>query len=174
MEKKKHEPTQYRCSTCGQVHDELPAFGFRTPYHYDILSDEAKKTIAEISDDFCIIRHPGQTDRFIRATLTIPINDACEDLDYGIWVSLSEKNFNEYLSEFHDYTSEKTYFGTICNKIPAYAESTIGLPVNVVTSPEGLRPELVPHQSKHALVDDWEKGITIEAAENRVEWMLKT
>ncbi|WP_159017778.1 DUF2199 domain-containing protein [Algibacter sp. L3A6] len=171
--KKKNKSTEFRCSTCGEVHDELPALGFKTPFHYDILNDKEKTEIVEIDDDFCVIKHPDQTDRFIRTTLRMQINDACEDLDYGIWVSLSEKSFNEYKSEFKDNTDGKTYYGTICNEIPDYEESTLGLHVNVVTKSNGIRPEIIPHKSEHKLISDWKKGILIEDAKNRVEKTIK-
>ncbi len=169
----KNKEMEYKCSVCGQVHSALPALGYNTPYHYDILTEEDKSEIAEISDDLCIIRHEDQTDRFIRTTLSIPINDACGDLDYGLWVSLSEKSFNEYRSEFKSNVEGKTYFGMICNKIPAYEESTIGLHVNVVTRSGGIRPELELHQSDHKIVKDWEIGISMEDAEKRVGRAMK-
>jgi len=31
-----------------------------------------------------------------------------------------------------------------------------------------MRPELIPHQSEHKLISDWENGITIEEAEKRI------
>lgn len=163
---------EYRCSTCGQVHDQLPALGFSAPYYYDVLSDQDKVEMAEISSDFCIIRHPEQIDRYIRATLTIQIMDACEDMDYGVWVSLSEKSFNEYQAEFKENTAGKTYFGRLCNAIPDYEETTLGLHVNVITRSEGFRPDLMPHQSEHLLIKDWKKGISIAEAEKRVEKVI--
>jgi len=116
--KKKQKTSEFKCPNCGQIHDELPALGFVAPYYYDMLSEKDKAAIAELTTDFCIIRHVEQTDRFIRTTLTIPINDACENLDYGIWVSLSEKSYEEYKSEFKNNVEGKTYFGMISNFIP--------------------------------------------------------
>ena len=171
--KKKEKPTEFKCSTCGKIHNELPALGFTTPFYYEALNEKDKKEIADISSDFCIITHEDQTDRFIRTVLTIQINDTCENLDYGIWVSLSEKSFNEYAADFKNSTEEKTYFGMICNDIPDYEESTLGLHVNVNTRKGGIRPEIIPHQNKHKLSTDWEKGISIVEAEKRVDQMKK-
>lgn len=172
MQKKKNQ-NEFQCPKCGQIHDRLPALGFATPFHYDILSDQDKNEIAEISEDFCIINHPEQTDRFIRAVMTLQVNDACEDLDYEIWVSLSEKSFDDYKSTFKSEAEEKIYFGTICNKIPDYEESTIGLHVDVKTCKGGIRPEIIPHQTEHQLIKDWEKGISIDEAERRVTQAMK-
>lgn len=171
-ENEKKKVNIFKCSTCGQLHDQLPAIGFTTPFYYDILSEEDKNSIAEISPDFCVITHSDQTDRFIRTVLTIQINDACENLDYGIWVSLSEKSFNDYRDTYKQELSSKTYFGMICNEIPGY-ESTLGLHVNVNTRNQGTRPEIIPHQSEHPLIKDWENGISIAEAEKRVADMMK-
>ena len=170
--RKSKNKDKFKCTKCGKVHDELPALAFMSPDYYSYLSDEDKKNMAELSEDFCIIRHPEQTDRFIRTTMTFQIVDACEDLDYGIWVSVSEKTFDDYKADFKNNIEGKTYFGRICNEIPEYEESTLGLHVNVETRANGIRPEIIPHQSEHDLIKDWEKGILISEAEQRVQNMM--
>lgn len=170
--RKSKNKKNFKCSKCGKVHDELPAIAFTTPDYYDYLNDEDKETIAELSEDFCIIKYPEQTDRFIRTTMTLNVTDACEDLDYGIWVSVSEKTFEEYKAEFKNNIEGKTYFGRICNEIPEYEESTLGLHVNIETRANGRRPEIIPHASEHELIKDWEKGITIAEAERRIQNLM--
>lgn len=167
--KKKISHNEYRCSFCGQIHKEIPALGFVTPYHYDILNEKDKAGLAEISEDFCVIRHPEQTDRFIRAVLSMPIHGTCETLDYGIWVSLSKESFEDYEENFQGVTGETVYFGMICNEINDYMESTAGLHVNVHVRSGGIRPEILPHQSEHQLIKDWKNGITSKEAEKRIE-----
>jgi hypothetical protein len=169
----KRKQTEFKCINCGKNHDELPALGFSTPFYYETLNEKDKEKIAEISSDFCLIIHEDQTDRFIRTVLTIPINGACENLDYGIWVSLSKESFDEYNSDFKNNAEEKTYFGMISNEILDYEVSTLGLHVNVNTRNSGIRPEIIPHQNEHKLIADWENGITIKDAIKRVERMKK-
>ncbi len=159
---------KYKCPKCGLEHDELPAIGFDEPYYFSILSNKEKAEITELSSDFCIIRHHDQTDRFIRAFLTIQVNDACEDLDYGIWVSVSEKTFNQYEAEFDNPSETRSYFGRISNEIKDYEQSTLGIHVNIETRLDGNRPELIPHESDHPLVAEWKSGITFIEAESRV------
>ena len=65
------ENIKYTCANCGQVHDEWPALAFDSPASYNVLPEATRKEIGELTSDFCIVRHPDQTDRFIRATLTI-------------------------------------------------------------------------------------------------------
>jgi hypothetical protein len=87
------DQTKYTCSNCGKEHEEWPALTYISSTNYDTLSEEDKQNIAELTSNFCIITHPDQTDRFIRCTLTQKLIDHCEDLEYGLWVSLSEKEF---------------------------------------------------------------------------------
>ena len=140
-----------------------------TPFHFDILSEREKNEIAEISEDFCIIHYPEQTDRFIRTIFSIPVHDTCETFDYGIWVSLSQESFEDYQNNFKIETIERTYFGMICNEIIDYSVTTLGLHVNVQVRKGGIRPEILPHQAGHQLIKDWENGISIEEAEKRIE-----
>lgn len=169
--KKKEE--KYVCLSCGKKHDELPALGFNTPYYYDILSDEDKEKMANISSDFCVITHPDQTDFFIRTTMTIPINDACEDLDYGVWVSVSQKTYDDYKANFKTNNPIQTYFGTICNEIRDYDTSTLGIHVNVNTRQNGSRPEIIPHLGEHQLIMDYNNGITFKEANERIQKAFK-
>lgn len=109
----------YTCTSCGENHEEMPAIGFTAPDPYNQLSEEERIAYqAECDSDFCIIRYPDQTDRFIRAVLPIPIIGHQETLEYGVWVSVSEKSFNDYQSHFHDNPENVVYFGMICNRCP--------------------------------------------------------
>jgi len=49
------EVYKYICSNCGQEHEEWPALSYSSPAHYNDLTDEEKKNIAELDSDFCII-----------------------------------------------------------------------------------------------------------------------
>lgn len=94
----------YTCTSCGEKHEDMPAIGFTAPDPYNQLSEEERIAYqAECDSDFCIIRYPDQTDRFIRAVLPIPIIGHEETLEYGVWVSVSEKSFNDYQSRFYNY-----------------------------------------------------------------------
>lgn len=157
------------CRVCGKEHVEFPAIGFDTPFYYDGLTQEEKQEIAQISTDFCAIEYSDQTDRFIRTVLSIPIVGSCERLDYGIWVSVSEKTWDEYRRNFAVDSEPKTYFGMISNELNDYQETTLGLYTDVKTQKNGLRPEIIPHQSTHPLVSDWKNGISLAEAERRIQ-----
>lgn len=161
----------FQCESCGQVHSEWPALAFNFPTAYHVLPDDLKNEIAEFSEDFCIINHPEQTDRFIRVVLVIPVNDHCENLEYGVWVSLSEKSFVDYISNFDNPDHEAEYFGWLCNDFPEYEIADI--PTTVVAIKGDNRPHIFPHEGfEHQLVHDFYNGISKVEAEKRINDMV--
>lgn len=163
----------YTCSSCGQVHDEWPALAFDAPTAYHELPESIKKEIAQLTNDFCIIQHSEQTDRYIRCTLTLKVIDHCEDLDYGAWVSLSEKSFLDYSENFNNSNHQGKYFGWFSNAIAEY-EMLESIPTTIFTRTDGLRPEIVPFKDfDHPLVHDYYHGISKAEAERRIGAMLQ-
>ena len=163
---------KYICSCCGQEHNKWPALTYSSPDNYNTLSQEDKETIAELDSDFCIIKHLDQTDRFIRCTLTQKVNDHCEDLEYGLWVSLSEKSFEDYSKNYNNENHETTYFGWLCNDISDY-EFNESVPMTVFTQKDNRRPLLVPHEDfNHQFVKDYYNGISKCLAEKRINNIL--
>lgn len=159
---------KYICSKCGQEHEGRPSISFDSPYHYGRLSEEDKQSIAKLSDDFCVIRHPDQTDRFIRAVLHQRIKDDCRTLDYGVWVSLSETSCTDYLDNYDNDHHDATYFGFLCNNLTGY-EHTLSIKCDVVLRGK-LRPEVIPHddQLDSEFVRDYYDGIPNDVAEQRI------
>lgn len=96
----KQNKIEFICSCCGKEHAEWPSLGYNAPVYYSYLPDEDKEAIAELSSVFCVIRHDGQVDRFVRVILKIKVHDSCLDLEYGVWVSLSEKSFEDYQGNY--------------------------------------------------------------------------
>ena len=164
---------QFRCNGCGKMHEEWPALAYLSPYHYDSLSEDEKND-AILTSDFCKISHEKGTDRFIRAVLIQKINDYCEDLEYGFWISLSEETFNDYEANYSNENHKTTYFGWLCNFIPEY-ENMLSIPLDVRTKKGNSRPEIFPHQNfDHPFVDDYYNGISKTEAERRINTMLSS
>jgi hypothetical protein len=162
------ELSKYICRCCGQEHDDWPALGFSSPTHYNDLTEEERSSMGELSSDFCEIRYPDETSRFIRCTITLKVNDHCEGLQYGIWVSLSEKSFQDYSDNYDNDNYEAKYFGWFSNELPSYVNTT-GIPTTVFTRHGNQRPEVVPYQDfHHPLVADFYNGISKAEAERRI------
>ncbi|OCA75753.1 hypothetical protein BBI00_10205 [Chryseobacterium arthrosphaerae] len=162
---------KYICECCGEEKEDWPALGYSSPYFYSCLSEEELKN-AELTSDLCTIEAPDDTHRFIRAVLVQEVIDDCRDLDYGIWVSLSEKSFNEYVENYDNKKFEAEYFGWLSTYLPDYDFSE-SIPTTVVVNNAIGRPFVFPHQShKHPFVDDFYNGITKEEAERRINRVL--
>lgn len=160
--------TKYICSCCGKEHEGWPAITYSSPSNYRGLTQEEKQQLAELTSDFCIIKHPDQTDRFIRCILTQKVIDHCESLEYGLWVSLSEKSFEDYSKNFDNENHQATYFGWLSNDLPGYKFDE-SIPTTVYTRTGNERPEIIPHESfDHPFVHDYYNGITKTEAERRI------
>ena len=169
---KKKKKDEFKCAECGEIHEGWPALGFWSPDHYMEVPEGERDDRTELSDDFCIIKNGDETYRFIRVTLTQKVVDGKEDLDYGLWVSLSEKSYNDYEANYDNTEHEVGYFGWLCNWIPGY-ESTLSIPVDVYTRTGNQRPYIVPHPDHaHQFVKDYADGITSHEAQRRVDEML--
>lgn len=166
------ENIKYVCECCGKEHEEWPSLGYSSPSNYNNLSAEEKESIAELTSDFCKIKYSDQTDNFIRCTLTQKVIDHCTNLEYGLWVSLSDKSFDDYTANFINENHEKKYFGWLSNCLPDY-ENTTNIPTTVYTKKGNSIPEIIPHHNfEHQFVKDYTEGITKKEAERRITQML--
>lgn len=172
--KKNNKTTDYVCSECGETHSDWPALTFKSPANYNFLSKQEQSELGKLDSDFCEIHHDDQIDRFIRVTLTLKVNDACENLDYGLWVSLSEISYSDYKVNFDNKNHETVYFGWLCSNIPQY-EDTMLIPCDVMTKSGNSRPQIFPHKNfDHPFVRDYYNGISKLEAEKRINEMKKT
>jgi hypothetical protein len=166
---------KYTCSCCGKEHDEWPALVYISPTNYEILSEADKDIIGILDTDFCVITHSNHTDRFIRCTLIQKVKDHCRDLEYGLWVSLSDKSFQDYYDNFSNDNHETKYFGWLSNDLPHYDFSRGSIPTTVFTKTGNSRPEIVPHKDfDHPFVYDYFNGISKKEAERRIKELLRT
>jgi hypothetical protein len=164
---------KFICDCCGKEHESWPAITYNSPGSYNNLSPQEKEEIAVIDEDFCVIKYADDhINRFVRCVFIQKVNDHCEDLEYGFWVSLSETSFKDYLDNFDNENHETQYFGWLSNYIPQY-EFSNSIPTTVVTKTGNNRPEIFPHKDfDHPFVKDFYNGITKEEAERRIQEIL--
>lgn len=84
-------------------------------------------------------------------------------LDYGVWVTLSEQNYEKYLSEFNNNNPEDSYFGWLSNRLP-YFPDTFNLKTMVHPRSGGQRPWIELEPTDHPLAQAFQHGITWEMA----------
>ena len=164
----------FTCTCCGNVHEGSPSFAFEAPGQYSSLSEEQKKLMGKLSDDFCTITHEDGTDYFIRTVLEIPIHGVLEPFTWGVWVSLSEESFSRYVETYDRPVEGEGFFGWLCNRPSVYPHGG-SLATDVVVQVGGLRPKLRLHHgsaSDEQLVVDQQQGISIARAQELAERAL--
>ena len=150
----------YRCSVCGETHDDLPDLGSDRPDPWwDIPEGERDRRIT-LTSDTCII---DDEDFFIRGVIEIPIHDAEHSFGFGVWVSQKRENFLKYL-EFPDSPEIGPFFGWLCTRIAYYPEDTFLLKTMAHFRGGHLRPAILLEPTDHPLAVDQREGITLEKA----------
>jgi hypothetical protein len=158
----------YYCATCGKHHDELPmSFGFAEPLPLLDIPKKERRRRCEHNDEICMI---DGKEFFIRGCLEVPVHDHNEPFVWGVWVSLSEKNFKRTINlwETPGRESEAPYFGWFSNRLPIYPE-TVCLKMHVHTRPVGKRPRIELEPTDHPLAVDQREGITMARVHEIVE-----
>lgn len=162
---------KYICKCCGKEQEDWPAIAYSSPSYYMNLTD-AELENAKLTSDLCVIEYPDEKNYFIRTVFVQEVKDSCQNLEYGVWVSLSEKSFNEYLDNYDNKNFEGEYFGWLSSFLPDY-QFTESIPTNIVVNNTIGRPFIYPHESfEHPFVDDFYNGIEKEEAERRIDFVL--
>jgi hypothetical protein len=150
----------FRCTVCGEVHDELPDVGSDRPDPYwDVPEDERERRI-ELTSDTCVI--DGE-DYFIRGVIQIPVRDHPDGFGFGVWVSQKRENFEAYVSE-PDSSEIGPFFGWLSTRIAYYAEDTMLLKTRAHFRGDSLRPLIELEPTAHPLAVDQREGITLQKA----------
>lgn len=152
----------FRCGQCEQTHIGLPAFAYRRPAHYFVLTDEERER-TWATDDFCVV---GEEHFFVRAVLEVPIIGRQARFEWGAWGTLSRDNFQRYWDTYDDLDQSKigAMFSWLASALYGYPD-TLELKCNFLPRDDGKRPliELQTDQD-HPLVHDQTNGIALERA----------
>ncbi|BCJ47338.1 hypothetical protein GCM10010168_70730 [Actinoplanes ianthinogenes] len=161
----------FTCRGCGRHHDGLPfSYGAQAPAHWsDHLLDDERSILDE---ETCVIQAEHY---FVRARLIIPVLDADQDFEWGVWVSLSRANFGRALDLWTTPGRERepAYFGWLCTQLPVYPVETLSLKTHVHTGPVGTRPHVVLSPTDpHPLAVEQRDGITTDRVRQIAETLL--
>jgi len=150
----------FKCSKCGEVHVGPPDLAFDSPFYYHAMSEEERRRSAVLTADTCVIE---DKEFFVRGILEIPVQDRDTTFAYGVWVSLSEKNFARYqeLFESTGRLEEPPYFGWFSNELPGYPD-TLNLKTHVHLRPYPSRPSIELEATDHPLALEQRNGISVD------------
>lgn len=154
----------YTCSCCDGVHEGLPpAVGFDAPaFWWEHMADAEGH---ELTSDTCVIPGVGL---FVRAVLRIPVLDAVDDFEWGVWVSQSQASFDRITSDEASEGDEPT-FGWLSNDLPGYEPSTLELPTLVHPQGPEWRPLVELEPTDHPLSVEQREGITVARVRELIE-----
>ncbi|MEU0797135.1 DUF2199 domain-containing protein [Amycolatopsis sp. NPDC005961] len=148
----------YTCTCCGDHHSQLPfAYGAPAPaFWHDGLTTEPNSVL---EPERCVI---GGEHFFLRGRLVLPVLDAEDDFEWGVWVSVSKDNFlrAQEVWDNPDREAEPPYFGWFATELPGY-ESTLNLKTHLHTGPVGERPAVELEPTDHPLAVEQRTGITL-------------
>jgi hypothetical protein len=157
----------FKCSCCGKVHEGSPSFGFRAPDPYLEQPKEVQEA-GSLGSDLCRYTDEDGEHFFIRVCLEVPIHGVSEPFMWGVWVSLSQKNFDRYVETYDHPDTSESYFGWLCNYFPYY-KKTYALKTCVHPREAGERPFVVLEKTDHPLSVDFHEGISVNRAQEIAE-----
>jgi hypothetical protein len=164
---------RWKCSACEEWHTG-PCLDFTesSPYYWSDEHAEAshrfslmpnwskKRNKTFLDEDYCAIE---DRDFFVRGIIHLPIIGAAETFRWGVWGSLSRKNFNTLLDL--DGKEERVelpnMFSWLSTKIPEYPD-TLSLKMYAHIQEPGTRPNFFLEPADHPLAQEYHYGITPE------------
>lgn len=152
---------RYKCSTCESWHEGFPDIGYSQPAYAAGIPADERDTRVLLTSDLCVVDNEHF---FIRCILPVPLRGTDELFCWGVWSTLSKKNFKRYEASYDDDMSDwDPMFGYLSNRLPNYPD-TLGLKLLVKTQAQGQRPIATLEPTDHPLAIEQRDGMPVEAA----------
>jgi hypothetical protein len=159
--------TTYRCTTCGELHNDLPDVGADKPDQWWGVPEEERDERIKLTPDTCII----DDNYFIRGVIEIPLLNSDERFGFGVWVSQKKENFRTYLNN-RNSSEIGPFFGWLCTHLAYYEEDTFFLKTKAHFRGNGLRPYIELEPTEHPLAVAQRQGISLDTAWEIVHFYL--
>lgn len=133
---------------------------YGAPDYYLSVPKTERAQRCKLTSDLCSV---DDEHFFIRALCRLPIEGSEQEFGWGVWVSLSEQNFQRYFDSYDDPDQSKLggMFGWFSNQLPDYPD-TLSLQTTVVPQDSNQRPLVYiseVHQD-HPLFIEQRRGIS--------------
>jgi hypothetical protein len=150
---------RFKCSSCDQIHEGMPSFGARAPLKYYDIPEIERPERCDLGSDECVIdgKH-----FFVRGCLEIPVIGENEPFTWGVWVSLSEASFTEWVKHFGD--PKRSHIGPFFGWLNAWLKpypDTMSLKTHVHLRDNGIRPRIELEPTDHPLAIEQREGISV-------------
>ena len=152
--------TDIQCTLCGEVFTGTPALSCDHPVHYFDVPESERSSRCSVGTDDCVI---DESLFFVRGCLELPVLGGDDDFHFGVWISLSEKSFSEWVATFDKPNRSHIgpFFGWLATELAIYP-STVNLKTMVHLRDEGLRPQVVLDETSHPLAIEQRDGVSIQ------------
>jgi hypothetical protein len=150
---------RFKCKSCDQWHEGVPALAAAAPLYFYAIPANERDARCVLTTDTCVV---DDEFFFVRGCLEIPIHGSDQPFEWGVWVSLSQQNFEKFLDlfEIEHRAQEGPYFGWLSASIAGYPE-TENLKVKVHLRDNGIRPFIELEPTDHPLSVEQREGISL-------------
>lgn len=155
---------EFLCSSCGDVHHGMPAFASEAPLSYYAVPEDERSARCSLSDASCVIDGDSY---FVRGCIELPVEGEDEPFSWGVWVSLSEASFEQWLLLRSEQRRSHTgpFFGWLDACLKPYPD-TMNLKTRLHLRDDGILPFVELQPNDHPLAVEQREGITaVRAAE---------
>jgi len=160
----------FQCRTCSEFHEGIPSFGWDYPIQFLEVPEPERCRRCLLTSDSCVI--DGEH-FFVRGCLEIPVVGEEQALSWGVWTSLSAKNF-EHFEELYSEprrSHHEPFFGWLNSHIWLYPD-TINLKTMVHLRDGMTRPFVELEPTDHPLAIEQRTGITLDRVSAIYEIMV--
>ena len=112
---------EFFCSGCGQVHRGMPALDAAAPLNYYAVPEGEREARCQLDPDACVI---DGTEYYVRGCLEIPVEGETEAFSWGVWVSLSEQSFWQWVASYE--SERRSHVGPFFGMAECSAETVPG------------------------------------------------
>jgi len=151
---------EFSCTSCGEIHRGMPAFGAEAPLDYYLVPEEERPARVRFGTDDCVI---DGTQFFVLACIEIPVHGEREPFTWGVWVSLSEASYRQWQATYADEKRSHVgpFFGWLNAGLKPYPD-TLNLKTNVHLRDNGTRPYIELEPTDHPLAVEQRNGISVQ------------
>lgn len=136
----------------------MPALDAAVPLSYYGVPADEREARCELDADACII---DGSHFFVRGCLEIPVHGETEPFSWGVWVSLSEQSFRQWVAtyELDKRSHVGPFFGWLNTALAPYPD-TINLKTDVHLRDGFIRPFIALEPNAHPLAVEQREGIS--------------
>ena len=154
---------EWRCVGCGDTHNGLPDLGAAYPDVVGVPKEVEPNSALRmdgnfLSEDFCVMKGKSF---LIRTVLKFPIQGREDEFGFGVWSTLSRKNFDIYVENFDDGFAayEEVQWTSWFMTNLSYFTETFSSKTWVIPQPNRQRPQVLFMVDGHPITSLQRKGL---------------